>query len=277
VFSTLGFEYATLGEPERAVELFDECIAQLDAEGGGDPASRLRFSTLLSYALSDMGELERAQDVLEGALDDAEDLTDAYAQIRINWSLARLESMRSRQAPALRYARKALALLEATEDTLHLARAHVLCGSILLLRLSPEQAQSHLDRAEQLLGPRGEASDIASLRTEQAKAAAALGRGAQAVVLAREALEVLGDDDPAERGQALWALAQGLALEADLGGADVSFREAAELLRSTGRWRDVQLAARDWSSMLEKAGREREAAAVRERYADAGAAHAVEH
>lgn len=277
VFSTLGFEYATLGKPERAVELFERCLSELGEDGNGDPAARVRFSTLLSYALSDIGELERAEHVLQDALDDAQDLTDAYAQVRINWSLARLESMQNRQAAALRHARKALALLESTEDTLHLARAHLLCGSILLIRGAAEAARNHLDLAERLLGPRPEEHDLASLRTEQAKAAAALGRGAQAVVLANEALAVLGAADPAERGQALWALAQGLALEADLSGADIHYRQAIELLNEQGRWRDVKLAAEAWAGMLDNAGREREAAAVRERYADAGAAaHAVE-
>jgi tetratricopeptide (TPR) repeat protein len=177
---------------------------------------------------------------------------------------------------ALRYARRAVALLEASDDTLHLARAHLLCGYILNDKGDAGRASEHLTRAEELLGTRPESPDLASLRTEQARAAAALGRGAQAVVLAREALEVLGPSDPGERGEALWALALGLELERDLHGADGTFREAVELLHANHRWRDVRLASQAWADLLRRAGRESDADAIVARYAEAGRAQAAE-
>jgi transcriptional regulator with XRE-family HTH domain len=277
VFTTLGRAYAAVGRPADAVTLFDECLDELEQEAPEDAVARTRFATFLSYALADMGELERAEDVLERTVRDSDSLTDVWTRVRIYWSLARLASMQSRAAVALRYARRAVALLEATEDTIHLAQAHQLCGAILTTRGDAVRAREHLDRAEQLLGSRPQPLDLASLRTEQAKNAASLGRGAQAVVLAREALAVLGDNDPAERGAALWALAQGLALEGDLSGADVTFGQSVELLHDQRRWRDVKLASGAWAELLESAGRERDAAAIRDRYADVGAAvHAGE-
>ena len=48
--------------------------------------------------------------------------------------------------------RKAIALLQATEDTFHLARAHILAADITLSRADADAAERHLDQAEQFLG-----------------------------------------------------------------------------------------------------------------------------
>jgi len=56
--------------------------------------------------------------------------------------------------------RRAIALLEATEDTFQLARAHQLAASILLDRASAPAARRHLDRAESLLGVHAPSVDV---------------------------------------------------------------------------------------------------------------------
>jgi transcriptional regulator with XRE-family HTH domain len=90
VYATLGQCYAALGKPERAVELFEECLGRLEEESPDDTAGQVRFSTYLSYALSDAGDLGRAGEVLEEALGRAEQVADAYTRVRLYCSLARL-------------------------------------------------------------------------------------------------------------------------------------------------------------------------------------------
>ena len=51
-------------------------------------------------------------------------------RVRLYWSLARVAHAENKPTLALGNARKAIALLEATEDTLNLARAHLLAASI---------------------------------------------------------------------------------------------------------------------------------------------------
>ena len=63
IFANLGRAYAGSGHPERAAELFQECIAAVE-ELGGDPSVEARYATLLSYALTDMGEIARAEEVV---------------------------------------------------------------------------------------------------------------------------------------------------------------------------------------------------------------------
>src|SRR6266404_6134198 len=66
VYATLGQCYAALGQPQRAVDLFESCLARVAEESPEDTMNEVRFSTCLSYALSDLGDLGRAEAVLEG-------------------------------------------------------------------------------------------------------------------------------------------------------------------------------------------------------------------
>jgi len=271
VFATLGRAYAATGRPDRAVEVFERCLAEVSENAPEDLTAQVRFTTYLSYALTDLGDLERAQGVLDTALDQADAMTDAYSRVRLYWSLARLADLQGRPAAALDYVRRAIALLDVTDDTLHLARAHLLCGSILLSQGRAEDAGRHFDLAEELFGSHPEPVDIASLYTDQARRAAHLGDGEEATRRAQAALDAVGDEYPHERGNALWALAEGLALTGDTDGAHESFRNATTLLEEQGHRRDYVEAYRAWGKFLRRSGREDEALEVLERAADLAA------
>jgi tetratricopeptide (TPR) repeat protein len=270
VYTTLGRCYAILGKPERSVQLFEQCLEELD-DSPEHLVARTRFATYLSYALADLGNLGRAEAVVSDALERAKDLADPYTQVRLYWSLARVASMQGRQNEALANTRRAIALLEATEDTLQLGRAHLLSASILILSGNAERAQSHLELAERLLTSRAEPDDLASLRSEQAKCAAQLGDADAAIEYAQQALQLLGDDNPAEQGLALWALADATALKGDADEAHSTYERAVSLLSDQGRWRDAANCCRSWGRFLRKAGRESEALDVLERAADLAA------
>jgi tetratricopeptide (TPR) repeat protein len=272
VFATLGRAYAATGRPKEAVEVFERCLDQIAEDAPEDLAAQVRFTTYLSYALTDLNELERAQSVLDAVLDQAEGLTDGYSRVRLYWSLARLNDIQGRPATALDYVRRAIALLAVTDDTVHLARAHLLCGGILMTQGRAEEAGRHFDLAERLLGPNPEPLDVANVYTDQAKRAVVLGDGEEAVRRARAALDAVGGDFPPERGNALWALAEGLALTGDADGADDAFRRATALLEEQGHRRDYVESYRAWGKFLRRAGREDEALEVLEKAADLAAA-----
>lgn len=277
VFATLGRAYAATSRPEQAVELFERSLAQVEADAPEDRAAQVRFATYLSYALTDLGDLDRAQSVLDAALEHAEAMTDAYSRVRLYWSLARLNDLQGRAAAALDYVRRAIALLAVTDDTLHLARAHLLCGGILLQQGRAGDAGTHFDVAEQLFGTAPEPIDIANLCTDQARRAVLLGDGDEAVRRARAALDATGDDYPHEQGNARRALAEGLALTGDTDGAQESFRQATALLEEQGHRRDAVEAYRAWGTFLRRSGREDEALEALERAADLAAEHVVAH
>ena len=149
IFANLGRAYAGAGHPERAAELFQECIAAVE-ELGGDPSVEARYATLLSYALTDMGEIARAEEVVRHALERTKDTSDPYMRVRLYWSIARLAHAEGRDSVALTNVRKAIALLQATDDTFHLARAHILAAGITLGRENADDAENHLVLAEKL-------------------------------------------------------------------------------------------------------------------------------
>ncbi|MDX6513512.1 MAG: hypothetical protein QOE36_3016 [Gaiellaceae bacterium] len=264
-YAALGRSYAVLGHPERAVELFERCLSTLQDGAPDDKAAHARFASYLSAALSDMGELERARKVVETALEETGGLADPYTQVRLYWSIARVLTMQGRQTAALDYSRRAIALLEASEDTIQLGRAHLIAASIANKVEEPSRAEGHLDMAERLLGRSPDRNDVASLRSEQAKHAAGEGDGNAAITLARESLLLLDDEDPAEQGGALFALARGLSLNGETKEAVGAFSRSVDLLNGQGRWDEAERASRAWADMLDAAGQKDEAASIRER------------
>ena len=164
VYATLGRAYAALGTPGRAVELFERSLAQITDQAPDDVSAQVRFASYLSSALSDMGELERAEAVMTDALALSENFTDPYTRVRLYWSLARLSEFEGKYIAALDYVRRAIALLQATEDSLHLARAHLLSAWIMGSQGNAEGSGRHLELAERLLGPNPEPIDLAQLR-----------------------------------------------------------------------------------------------------------------
>ncbi len=266
VFGTLARSYAAQGDTRRAAELLERCLADVNEQAPDDVPLQVRYATYLSYALSDLGELESAERVVREALARATDAIDPYTRVRLYWSLARLSEFEGKSGAALGYARRAIALLEATEDTLHLARAHLL--SAWIVGSQGKDAREHLDQAERLLGPRPEAGDQALLRIEQARRAAIVGAATEAVARARQALDLLGSHHGGEQGAAWAALAQGLELQGEVEAADTAFRTAVDLLAENRRWQEAAQAARSWGRVLRSVNRESDALDAFERAAD---------
>jgi transcriptional regulator with XRE-family HTH domain len=275
VYATLGRALAASGETQRAVELFERCLEDVSRETPDDFTAQVRFTTYLSYALTDLGDLERAEDVLQDVIARAEDATDAYSRVRLYWSVARLNDVQGRSAAALTYIRRAIALLDVTDDTLHLARAHLLAGSIMLSQGNVKGAGRHFELAERLYGPSAEPDDLAGLYTEQSKLAAQQNDAGEAVRRAEAAVQAASAEYLRERGGALWALAEARALQGDVDGADEAFRQATELLGEHGHRRDHIESYRAWGKFLRRAGREEQALEVLERAADLAAEPAV--
>ena len=236
-----------------------------------DPASEIRYATYLSYALTDAGESDRAERLLAELAEEPLEAADSYTRVRLFWSLGRVATREGRTLSGLAYFRRAVALLEATEDTLHLARAHVSCAWALSKSGRAEEAGGHLELAEELFGRKPDPADLGWLRTEQAKRAVTLGQGEEAIARAHEALAALGTSDPGERGDASWALAEGYVLEGDVDSADAAFRQAVELLAAHRPSRDCAAACRAWAKLLRRAGRETEALDVLEQAAEIAA------
>jgi tetratricopeptide (TPR) repeat protein len=268
VYATLGRAYSNVGEAWKAVELFESCLAEVSEPKPADVAAQVRYATYLSYALTDAGDFERAERLLNELADRPLETVDPYTRVRLYWSLGRLETREGRAITGLSHFRRAVAVLEATEDTLHTARAHVSCAWALTKSGRADAAGRHIELAEQLFGPQIDRTDLAWLRTEQAKRALQLESADDAVAYAREALEALGESDPGERGDAWSVLAEAYAIQNEVDEADAAFGRAVELMNGHRPSRDLVAVYRAWAGLLRKMGREAEALDNLERAAD---------
>ncbi|HXR12055.1 MAG TPA: helix-turn-helix domain-containing protein [Gaiellaceae bacterium] len=264
VYAQLGRAYAAVGRLNQAVELFERC---LDASSG-NPSAEARYAAMLSYALTDVGEIGRAEEVVHAVLERMSETEDPYMRVRLYWSLARLAAAEGRATVALKNIRKAIALLESTEDGLNLGRAHVLAASIVLGSEDADGAAVHLDHAERLFGMNPAHQDLVEIKIQRARIATMRSDADAAVELAREALAL--EVPPADRGHALAVLGDALALRGDGEAANAAYGEAVDILEAEGRWRPATNACRAWSHMLRDTGRETEALDVLDRAADLG-------
>jgi tetratricopeptide (TPR) repeat protein len=252
VYVTLGTAYLSLDRPEQAAELYARCLDELAQEASDDDNARVRFGTHLSYALSNLGRFREARGVLNDVTSGGRRPGDPYGRIRLYWSYARLSAMEGQAKTALRQIRRAIALLESTEDTLQLARAHLLCSEILILDGDAGPAGLHLEQAERLFELGGDARDLGAVRAQQAKRAALLGEAEEALARAEESL-ALTTENPL--GSAKFAVGSAYALKGEYEQADEAFAEAVALLRQRGHWREAVQAARAWADALRDAGR----------------------
>ena len=265
VFFTLGRAYGALGRVDNEIALYENCLAEVKQVSPEGTSTQTRYRILLSYALSDAGYLGAAEQTLREALHEASDDDDPYMRIRAYWSLARLSEMEGRSSTALRYARRAIALLEATEDDIHHARARLLAAWIMNSAGDAKGARAQLEHAEQLFAGSANADDLAMLKIELARTETLQGDGGTASRLALEAIDMLGDQQGPIAGTAFWALAAGLALQDEIDASSDAFERAIELLSTHHRWREATEACRAWAAMLRNAGRHEQALEVLER------------
>ena len=154
--------------------------------------------------------------------------------------------------------RRAIGLLEAGEDTVQLARAHIVAAGMLNLDDHFDEADTHLARADQLLALGGDPIDVGVLRSEEAKIAADRGDPERALELAQEAAALLGDDAD-YRSNALHALAVAHAAAGDTKEAERQFKLALDDLSAKKQWREAAQVARRWGVLLRDAGRTEDA------------------
>ena len=261
-YRALAHAYRQLGLPQRAVALLERCVEELGRRPPGDEASAALYSAYLSQALEERGEAAGARIALLEARERLEAAGNARARIELYWSLARAATEAQHFDRALAYLRRAVALLEATEDTVELAQAHLTCARLLVEEGQAEQAGTHLERAEWLLRLGGEQAELGVLRTEQSRWAAEVGRPDEALERARDAVEILEGDEA--QGGAWYALGVAHALRSDVDEADAAFRNAVDHLARGGDWREAARASREWARALRAAGRETEAFEVME-------------
>ena len=258
VYEALGAALTAADSPGQAVALYERCRDEVGRKMPENAPLLVRFSTYLGVAYSELGDMARARAALADATKAAETVALPQARVNVYWTRAIIAWRDADSDEALRYMSRAIALLEATEDTHQLARAHLVCGQMMNLEDRLEEAAEHLERAEPLIVVAAEPSDLGLVRAEQAKIAAKLGRPQEALDLASEAAELLGDD-ARHLGLKWHAAALAHAAAGDIDAASECFGKGFAALQERGQSREAARLARDWAEVLREAGRDSEA------------------
>jgi tetratricopeptide (TPR) repeat protein len=266
---TLARAYALGGALDAAIALLEQALAE--AEEASAQVEILRFRVLLANALIDTGQFQHAEQVLARALASVAELGDPLATARIYWSQARLHTHNRNPRLGIRYARRAIEILERTENDAYVATAYHLLAYAHIEAGRPDTALEQLERGRELFGAALTDRDDAKFALEETRALTALRRTKAAAAKAAQALAKLDALDPLERGRSYMLLGDVLHASGDRERALELYELALELLGESGRSYVLE-AARRVADVLEELDRPEQALAVLKRGLAAGAA-----
>ena len=87
-------------------------------------------------------------------------------------------------------------------------------------------------------------------------------------MLAQEALDLIGDTDPAEQGSAWSVIATAQAGQGNNPAAHAAYQRAVRLLEAAANWQEAVQVRRAWARQLNQAGRNDEAVHILEQAAE---------
>ena len=267
IYLALARAHSAAGHLVESIRVLETSLGFVREHATEHVGAYMRFTVHLSRALTDAGRFAEARTVLEEAMQQPGDDYDRRAQVSSYWTLARIAAMSSETPAALEYMRRAIALLEADEDSLAQARAYGAYGQLLVIEGCFEDAGEPLDHCVNVLERAGRSDDLGLLVTDQAKCAAELGDVDEVERLANKALELL-EQSPREQGGAIGALATARFLRKDTAGAEPLFAQAVDLLEQDSQFEESGRVCRAWALMLSDQDRLDEAAKLLDRAAE---------
>jgi transcriptional regulator with XRE-family HTH domain len=262
---SLGRAYMQVGGLTPSVELFERAVAE--ASEAEAVLEELRFSVALANVLIDRGDFARAETVLARVMRITDESGDPIARARLYWSQSRLHSRRDEPRLAGRYARRALEILERTENDALVALAYHLLATTEVEAGNGGEALRLLEYGRELRGGELSIADEARFGTLEARALLLAGRPVDA---ARAATRVLGSLEalgPGDRGLTFVALAEVFHAAGDDERARHLLEEALNLLLEHRPRRALE-AARKLAELLEAHGNMAGALAVLKRATD---------
>lgn len=192
---------------------------------------------------------------------------DPYSRVRLYWSLGRVAREQDKPLVALGHFRRAVALVEATEDSLQLARGYLsVAAAAIESGQDPHESARQVEQADRLLGLHPEPADLSVVRLLQAQQALHAGDFALAATRAAESLKH-AEGIPNRHALAALVLAEALAGQGDAA-AGTAFATAVDEVEAHGTVRDHAEALRSYGRYLRGAGREAEALDVLDRAAE---------
>jgi tetratricopeptide (TPR) repeat protein len=248
---TLGRAYMQVGDLTPSIELYERAVAEaVEAEA---VLEELRFSVILANVLIDCGDFSRAESVLARVIRITAESGDPIALARLYWSQSRLHSRRDEPRLAGRYARRALEILERTENETFVSLAYHLLATTEVEAGNGDEALRLLEYGRVVRGGELGAVDEARFGALESRALMLAGRPADGARAAERVLESLDSLGPGDRGLTFVLLAEVFAAAGDGERARRLFEEALELLLAHRPRRALET-ARKLADLLEAQG-----------------------
>lgn len=245
------------GDISASVEVAEDALRQLIASGAESTDAAVHLGATLLAAFIERGDLVRARQLADQLLERAERIGSPKARMAAYWEAAYVAEVRGEYEEGLRLAERALRLLDELADPRNLSRLRMVYAS-LLLRARPGQAEH---ARELLLRTREEINsssageiDVALCLIELARAETALGRPSEAVELARQALDLLGEAPRRTKAPALTVLGEAYARMGRSGEAVEVLTRAATHMEEMESSRDAAQAWFDLAELLGETG-----------------------
>ena len=165
-----------VGDLTPSIELYERAVAEaVEAEA---VLEELRFSVVLANVLIDRGDFARAEAVLARVIRITDESGDPIALARLYWSQSRLHSRRDEPRLAGRYARRALEILERTENETFVSLAYHLLATTEVEAGNGGEALRLLEYGREIRGGELGAVDEARFGALEARALMLAGRPA---------------------------------------------------------------------------------------------------
>ena len=264
--------YRESGELGRAIEVGTQAMRHIEELEMGGLDETIKLSLTVAAAYFEQGDVDYAARLCRRAIDGAEAISSPVAKAMAYWNSSVIESMRGNASTALPMTRRALAVIEETDDARNIARLRTQLG-ILQLRLDPPQPREALEvlthAAAELGFTQAGSADLANNRLAQARARCLLGDTDGARRQAVETATAVRTTMPLLAADAFALLGQIAVHEGALDTARQHFQEAVLLLSGVGADR---AAAQLWFELAGRFESVDEPAAALDAYRRAAAA-----
>jgi tetratricopeptide (TPR) repeat protein len=260
-----------VGDLTRAVEVGEAAMTEHRASGEPVDETFVELVATLVGCYYERGDVVRAQVLIDGAVDAAEQLGSPRARASAYWNAALVAEGKGDLAAARRLVDRALAIYGELENDWALATLRGIRGRMLLSGDAPrcDEAKALLERALGELEQVGTPGDACEVEADLARCHLLAGDAARAVETAESAVRRAEAGSAIESAKARTVLADALVGCGDVDAALPIYRAAAHHLAGIGASRRAATAWRQLATALTRLGRLDEAVEAYERLADA--------